>query len=98
MFVYRHLQYRGALLAGERPQSFVELFRQFTLENYSIIVCAVAILPLVLWDILVVTHKVSGPLVRFQRALKQMACGEQIAPLTLRKGDLLVGLQDSFND
>jgi hypothetical protein len=98
MFLFRYLHYRGELLAGGKPQLFVDLYRQFTLEHYSVLVCALAILPLVAWDILVLTHKISGPLVRFQRCLKLLSRGERIAPVQLRKGDLLVGFQNTFNE
>src|SRR5690606_13702436 len=66
MFVYRYLQYRGELLAGAPPQSFGELYQTFTLQHYSMLVCAIAIGPIVLWDALRVTHRIAGPLVRFQ--------------------------------
>ncbi|MBI5758927.1 MAG: hypothetical protein HZA46_10460 [Planctomycetales bacterium] len=97
MFLYSYLHYRGELLAGGMQKPFLELYRQFSMEHYSMLVCALAILPLVAWDILVLTHKISGPIVRFQRSLKQLARGERITPVQLRKGDLLVGFQDTFN-
>lgn len=98
MFFYRYLQYRGELMAGGRPQTFIELYRQFALEHYSMIVCAMAILPLVVWDVLVLTHKIAGPLVRFQKCLKQLSHGERVTPVQLRRGDLLLGFQDAFNE
>jgi hypothetical protein len=98
MFLYSYLHYRGELLAGGRQKPFLELYRQFSSEHYSMLVCALAILPLVAWDILVLTHKISGPIVRFQQCLRQLARGERIAPVQLRKGDLLIGFQTTFNE
>jgi len=98
MFVYRYLQYRGELLAGAPPQSFGELYQTFTLQHYSMLVCAIAIGPIVLWDALRVTHRIAGPLVRFQNSLKELAAGNAVEPIRLRDGDLLQDFQDVFNE
>ncbi len=97
LFFYRYAQYRGALLAGAAPQTFSELFGQFTQEHFSLWVCAVAILPIIVWDALFFSHRVVGPLVRFQRVLENLTSGERVAEVRLRNGDLLNDLQDAFN-
>jgi hypothetical protein len=97
LFFYRYAQYRGALLAGAAPQTFSELFGQFTQEHFSLWVCAVAILPIIVWDALLFSHRVVGPLVRFQRVLENLTAGERVAEVRLRHGDLLNDLQDTFN-
>lgn len=97
MFFYRYMQYRGELLAGAPAQSFAELYSAFVFKHYSVIICALAVLPLFVWDALRVTHRVAGPLVRFQRALERLGAGERIEKITLRKGDLLTEFQDCFN-
>ncbi|MBW3540442.1 MAG: hypothetical protein KY476_09235 [Planctomycetes bacterium] len=98
MFLYRYLQYRGELLAGGSPQTFVDLYADFVMRHYSVIICAIAVLPFVLWDIIRTMHRVAGPLVRFQHALKGLARGEKIPPVTLRKHDMLIEFQQSFNE
>jgi hypothetical protein len=97
MFLYRYLQYRGELLAGGTPQTFNELYGSFALNNYSLVVCAVALWPIILWDMVRVTHRVAGPLVRFQGALRELAKGKRIDRIRLRKGDLLGEFQEVFN-
>jgi hypothetical protein len=97
LFFYRYAQYRGALLAGAPPQTFAELFGQFTQEHFSLWVCAIAILPIILWDALLFSHRVVGPLVRFQRVLENLTAGSPVGQVRLRNNDLLKDLQDTFN-
>ncbi len=97
MFLYHYARYFGEQLAGGPAQSFAELFQQFYVTNSSLVVCALAVLPLVVWDAVKTTHRIAGPLVRFQKVLNQMAEGEKVERIKLRDGDLLVELQDAFN-
>jgi len=53
--------------------------------------------PFVAWMGILLTHRVSGPLVRIQAALSQMREGQFDVHLTLRKGDALVELAESVN-
>lgn len=97
MFVYRYTEHRGALQMGAAPRSFTDLYGQFVRENFSLWICAFAILPIVLWDLLRFSHRVVGPLVRFQRTVEGLTVGERVEEVRLRNGDLLVELQTSFN-
>ena len=71
MFLYRYAEHRGAVQAGAPLRPFADLYGQFVNEHYSMWVCAVAILPIVLWDLLKFSHRVVGPLVPFQRAIER---------------------------
>lgn len=42
-------------------------------------------------------HRLVGPLYRFRKTIQAMAAGEQVAPIQLRKHDMLTNLQDDFN-
>ena len=53
--------------------------------------------PVVIWIGIRLTHKVAGPLVRIDTALKQLASGDFNVHLTLRKGDALIELADAIN-
>lgn len=97
MFFYRYSEHRGAVLAGADPRSFNDLYGQFVQENHAMWFCAFAILPIVIWDLLKFSHRIVGPLVRFQRTLESLTAGETISNVQLRKGDLLFELQASFN-
>lgn len=98
MFLYRFMYYRGEVLAGGRSLSFSQLYSQFVETHFSLIVCAVLVFPVILWDMLKLSHKVAGPLVRFQHALRQLGRGEYVERISLRKGDLLTDYQDAFNE
>lgn len=97
MFFYRYAEHRGAVMAGAEPRSFSDLYGQFVHEHHSMWFCAFAILPIVLWDLLKFSHRVVGPLVRFQRTLESLTAGETVQDVRLRRGDLLFDLQTTFN-
>lgn len=98
MFLFCYLQYRRDLEAGGPIQTFSELYTRFAAGHIAVIVCAAVVLPVVLWDVLKLTHRVVGPLVRFTSVLRQLAQGESVRKFQLRRGDLLVGLQDALNE
>lgn len=97
MFFIRYAEHRGAIMAGAEPRSFGDLYGQFVHENSSLWVCAFAILPIVLWDLLKFSHRVAGPLVRFQRVLESLTAGQTVNEVRLRRGDLLFDLEIAFN-
>lgn len=97
MFFYRYAEHRGAIMAGAEPRSFADLYGQFVREHHAMWFCAFAILPIVLWDLLKFSHRVVGPLVRFQRTLESLTAGETVQDVRLRNGDLLFDLQTTFN-
>lgn len=97
MFFIRYAEHRGAVMAGAEPRSFGDLYGEFVHENSSLWVCAFAILPIVLWDLLKFSHRVAGPLVRFQRTLESLTAGQTVNEVRLRRGDLLFDLEIAFN-
>ncbi|MFM9961204.1 MAG: hypothetical protein ACKV2Q_08250 [Planctomycetaceae bacterium] len=97
MFFYRYAEHRGAVMAGAEPRSFSDLYGEFVHDHHSMWLCSFAILPIVLWDLLKFSHRVVGPLVRFQRTLERLIAGETVQEVRLRDGDLLMDLQGSFN-
>jgi hypothetical protein len=78
--------------------TFWEYYVAFFQVNYSILLCAAVMAPVLLWDTLKLTHRIAGPIVRFKKALKQLSQGEQIPPIKLRDGDLMNELRDAFNE
>jgi methyl-accepting chemotaxis protein len=97
MFLYRYAEHRGAVLAGAEPRSFADLYGQFVREHFSMWVCSIAIMPIVMWDLLKFSHRVVGPLIPFQRAIERLTAGEKVSEVRLRQDDLLSDLQHSFN-
>jgi hypothetical protein len=98
MFMYRYFQYRADVLGGAPHVPFGVLYNSFVAQHYSMMMCAVAVFPIILWDMVKVTHRIAGPLVRFRRVLQDLARGQHVGEIRLRKGDMLVELQDAFNE
>lgn len=99
MFLFHYFLYRGQLMADPQMATipFGTQYSQFLSQNYSMLMCAAAVFPLIVWDMMKVTHRVAGPLVRFENTLKQLERGEKVRPVTLREGDMLTEYRDSFN-
>ncbi len=98
MLFFRFIQYCGERLSGGSARPFSDLFAEFVHNHYSMLICAVFVLPYLVWDVLKLTHRFVGPLVQFQRCLTSLARGELVKEVRIRKGDFLGELQDSFNE
>lgn len=97
LFVYRYIQHRWGQSNGQLAVPFHEMYGTFVIDYYPLILCAVITLPVVIIDMLHMTHRVAGPLVRFKNALHDLKAGKEITKVSLRKGDLLTEFQDEFN-
>jgi hypothetical protein len=98
LFFFWYQNRRQEILASGEYMQFSDLYGEFVLEHYPLALCAAAVLPIILWDMLKLTHRIAGPLVRFQNVLRQLTRGERVERIKLRRGDLLVELQDAFNE
>jgi methyl-accepting chemotaxis protein len=98
MFLFHYLQNPDGILSGGPQVRFFELYCGYAVENSTMLLCAALVFPLILWDMIYLTHRVAGPLVRFQNTLRRMSEGEEIKQIQLRDGDLLDDLRDAFND
>jgi len=83
---------------GVPPLGLRELYVNFALAHWGILVISVALFPVIFRDMLRVTHQVAGPLVRFRNALRQLAAGQAVEKIKLRESDLLMEFQDAFNE
>ena len=96
MFLFRFFQYCGERLTGGEVRPFSDLYGEFVDNHYSMLVCAVIVLPYLVWDVLKLTHRFVGPLVQFQRCLANLARGEMVREVRIRKGDFLGELQEEI--
>lgn len=62
-----------------------------------VLVASLLTLPLVLIDLLRVSNRFTGPLLRVRRSMRQLARGEHVAPITLRDGDFWHDFAEEFN-
>ena len=70
----------------------------FFQANNTVLICAAAICPIMLWDTLRVTHRIAGPIERFKNVLKKLSRGDEVKDIQLRENDLLEDLRDAFNE
>ncbi|MCA9052653.1 MAG: hypothetical protein KDA75_02395 [Planctomycetaceae bacterium] len=96
MFAYFYLQHRMSGQVGSI--SFQELYGSFVLQYYPIILCAVVMMPIFVIDLLKLSHRIAGPLVRFSHGVRGMIAGEEVRRVQLRKGDLLDDFESLFNE
>jgi len=61
------------------------------------VVISIMVLPIMVRDCLRLSNKFAGPVLRFRRAMQQLADGEQVQPIKLRDGDFWQDLADDFN-
>lgn len=62
-----------------------------------LLVSAIVVLPLMFCLGVVMTHKIAGPVYRFEEYLGQIARGEKVGPCRIRKGDELQELCKRLN-
>jgi hypothetical protein len=97
MFFLEYLRRGDAFFNGAPAISFAELLRSFAWQNVSLVIAAIAVGPLLLWDVCRLTHRIAGPLLRLEKTLLRMAHDERVAPLNCREGDLIPGVERAFN-
>jgi hypothetical protein len=90
---------------------FAQFGRRLLLEAYEAGVSLPSVVPMmmtaigflvvstgfVLFNALLVSHKVAGPMVRFRHTFAAVKAGDREARIRLRKGDYLVPLAEEFN-
>jgi hypothetical protein len=98
LFLFRYAQYRLAIAGGAEALSFRQLYGQFCADFYPLLVCALAILPAFLWDFVKLSHRIAGPLIGFQSALRELRAGRRVDHVEMRQRDLLNEFQEEFNE
>lgn len=81
----------------KRPPTSADLSQQLWQNFGPALLGAVVLLPLVLLDCLRLSNRFAGPMVRIQRAMKQLATGERPEKLKVRKSDFWSEFIDDFN-
>jgi hypothetical protein len=99
IFMVRYVTYRASLITGDgERRTLGELYSEFSSDYAGLAFCAILLAPIFLYDVFRQSHRIAGPLVRFQATLRQMMAGERVSPVKLRKDDLLTEFQTVFND
>ena len=86
------------MLSSTHPQSLGQLGSMLWQEHFWTFALITAAFPVIIRDMVKTTHRIAGPLVRFERVLAELARGKRVERVQLRKHDMLFDLQDSFNE
>jgi hypothetical protein len=80
------------------PGNLVQQALEMLNKHLAVWVCLFLLVPVLAWDAIRFTHRIVGPIVRFRRAVRDIARGEPVRPIKLRAGDFLSEFRDEFND
>lgn len=61
------------------------------------VVAALVVLPLAVYDLVRVSNRFVGPIIRLRGAMKRLGRGEDVAPLSFRSDDFWGDLTEAFN-
>jgi hypothetical protein len=84
------------IVAGP-PRAFGELLGEVLFDYAPAAVASLALLPLVILDVLRLSNRFAGPLVRLRRAMRALARGEHVEPISFREGDFWMEFAQEFN-
>jgi methyl-accepting chemotaxis protein len=65
---------------------------------HTIVIVAVIMYFASLWALIMITHKIYGPLYRFTQYIKKLSEGQKTNDLVFRRGDAIVGLKEIYNE
>ena len=85
------------IVLSEQANGSTDLFGQLWLNCGPALLGSVLLLPLVLLDCLRISNRFAGPMVRLQRAMRQLEAGERPDPIQLRENDHWREFADNFN-
>jgi hypothetical protein len=75
-----------------------EVLGQFLSDSmWPVIITAIVIFIVSLWAIILISHKIYGPLYRFGIYVKSLSEGQPTDELKFRKGDAVDGLREVYN-
>ena len=86
-----------ARVLTEPDKFFFQQFDDLWLDYWPVVVVAVLMLPLFIYDALRVSNKFAGPICRLRRDLLRLAEGEDVKPIVFRQDDLWQDLAGCFN-
>jgi hypothetical protein len=79
--------------AGPQATVFGEIWQRYSL----LIIVTLGLVPYFLYDMIRLTHRVAGPMVRFGNVLRRAAQGESVEPVQFRKSDYWQELAHDLN-
>lgn len=85
-------------LTLSRPDKlFYEHLGDLWLQFGPVLTCALLVLPLLLYDLVRITNRFAGPMVRLRRGMQQLAEGKHVSPIQFRDNDFWHEFAEYFN-
>jgi methyl-accepting chemotaxis protein len=84
-------------LLREGPGNLIDQYLVFVQEYYPALICFAVVAPILALDAVRFAHRLSGPVYRLRDTVQQVAEGEAVDRIQLRRDDFLVDLTDDFN-
>lgn len=81
----------------QTPRMFYTHFDNMWFHYSPALVASFILLPMVIIDIIKVSNRFTGPLVRLRRSMRALARGEHVRPIHFREGDFWQDFADEFN-
>jgi hypothetical protein len=79
------------------PRRFVDLFAEIQERYAPALVASLILLPMVMIDVVRLSHRFVGPVVRLRGGLRELATQGQAKPIAFRDGDYWQELAADFN-
>jgi len=79
------------------PRMFYAHFDDMWFHYGPALVASFILLPMVVADIIRVSNRFAGPLVRLRRSMRALARGEHVRPISFREGDFWQEFAEEFN-
>ncbi len=76
---------------------FYAHFREVWLYYGPAAIASLLLMPLVAWDVIRLSNRFAGPIVRMRRAMRALARGEHVEPIQFRDGDFWREFAADFN-
>ena len=67
------------------------------LDFWPSLLASLLVLPVIVWDLLRLSHRFVGPMIRLRHAMRDLADGKQVRPISFRDGDFWGEFAEAFN-
>jgi hypothetical protein len=96
LFVGLPLIIRRTLDAPDRL--FYEHLGDLWAQFWPLLICGVLMLPLMIYDLLSLTNRFAGPMIRLRGAMRRLADGHRVDPVQFRQQDFWKEFAEYFNE
>jgi len=74
-----------------------DVWWSFVAQNWLVFLLLIAAIPVFIYDTLKMSNRFAGPLARLRESLRELAAGDTVKPLVLRRGDYITDIVEDFN-